>query len=380
MAQRYIKLFLVFSQSLRKSQFSLFNHRKSFMFPRKVMTLVTRVAISAVFLILLVLQTKRINPDIVMKLHSTDKTKLILFWEPYKYYDHSILKNCRHSCKSTDSKSLITAADAVLFHAWIFPTANLPAYRRTTQRWVYFSYESPVNTFYHSNKISYRNFNGIFNWTFTYRTDSDIKMLKWSFKKLPRPTKNRYKDGFRTRRFAMALVSNCKNIERIQLIKQLEREIPNSIDFYGKCGTRVCNANCVELAKNYKFYLALENSVHCKDYITEKFWKNGLLSGAIPVVKGAAKTDFLNQNVLNGSFIHVDDFVSVHDLAEYLIKVNQSESLFQSYHSWRNRYTIVSQHVKNWCDLCDRLHEDQQENIYHRFDKWYDSCENFTSN
>ena len=35
-----------------------------------------------------------------------------------------------------------------------------------------------------------------------------------------------------------------------------------------------------------KFYLAFENSYHCKDYITEKVYKNAFFSGSVPIVWG----------------------------------------------------------------------------------------------
>ena len=33
-----------------------------------------------------------------------------------------------------------------------------------------------------------------------------------------------------------------------------------------------------------KFYLAFENSYLCKDYITEKVYRNAFLSGTVPIV------------------------------------------------------------------------------------------------
>ena len=36
----------------------------------------------------------------------------------------------------------------------------------------------------------------------------------------------------------------------------------------------------------HKFYLAFENSLHCNDYISEKFWRNALGNGAVPIVYG----------------------------------------------------------------------------------------------
>jgi len=74
-------------------------------------------------------------------------------------------------------------------------------------------------------------------------------------------------------------VSNCgaKN-NRLEFAHQLQKHI--DVDIYGGCGTKNCprhsGDHCLEvLAKEYKFYLAFENS-NCRDYITEKFYVNGL--------------------------------------------------------------------------------------------------------
>ena len=41
--------------------------------------------------------------------------------------------------------------------------------------------------------------------------------------------------------------------------------------------------------RSYKFYMALENQHHCRDYFTEKVWKNSLTAEAVPIVWGANK-------------------------------------------------------------------------------------------
>jgi len=75
------------------------------------------------------------------------------------------------------------------------------------------------------------------------------------------------------------LVSNCReNNNRRKYAQELQKFI--SVDIYGGCGTKKCprskKAECFEmLGKDYKFYLAFENS-NCKDYITEKLFINSL--------------------------------------------------------------------------------------------------------
>lgn len=89
-------------------------------------------------------------------------------------------------------------------------------------------------------------------------------------------------------------VSNCKaHNGRLKYGRELAKYI--TVDIYGKCGTLKCprtDENCFRrLDKDYKFYLSFENS-NCQDYITEKFYDNGLRGGAIPIVMGARREDY----------------------------------------------------------------------------------------
>jgi len=56
-----------------------------------------------------------------------------------------------------------------------------------------------------------------------------------------------------------------------------------NVDIFGRCGTENCprkeSSSCFDkLKKDYYFYLSFENS-NCRDYITEKFFDNGLKYG-----------------------------------------------------------------------------------------------------
>ena len=74
-------------------------------------------------------------------------------------------------------------------------------------------------------------------------------------------------------------MTNCNDRNgRRQYAHELQKYIP--VDIYGACGSKYCprsNAHkCFDmLDRDYKFYLAFENS-NCKDYITEKFFLNAL--------------------------------------------------------------------------------------------------------
>ena len=74
-------------------------------------------------------------------------------------------------------------------------------------------------------------------------------------------------------------VSNCAARNgRLQYAMELSKHI--QVDIYGACGQLKCLRaeadKCFALLdQHYKFYLAFENS-NCKDYITEKFFVNGL--------------------------------------------------------------------------------------------------------
>ena len=109
--------------------------------------------------------------------------------------------------------------------------------------------------------------------------DSDIvtPYSKWAYynesvKRIP--TRRNYASG-KKKKVAM-LVSNCSpQNKRMEYALELQKYI--DVDIYGKCG-KYCPRNwkCLQkLGKDYKFYLSYENS-NCRDYITEKFFKNAL--------------------------------------------------------------------------------------------------------
>ena len=99
----------------------------------------------------------------------------------------------------------------------------------------------------------------------------------------------------------------------------------------------------------------MENS-YCDHYVTEKYYQNGLLNGLIPIVLGGA--DYRdNQVVLNHSYINLEDFDSLENLANYLKYLANNKTAFNEYFWWRNRYEI-KRHSKA-CAICKRLWESE---------------------
>lgn len=144
-----------------------------------------------------------------------------------------------------------------------------------------------------------------------------------------------------------------------------------------RCGTKICprgrTQRCFNLlSSGYKFYLSFENS-NCKDYITEKFFDNGLQNNVIPIVMGARKQDYLATAPPN-SFIHVDDFSSPKELAQYLHLLAQNETMYLSYFQWKIDNNWMSINTFFWCRLCALLHSPRatgQSHYYTDVGAWW---------
>ena len=114
------------------------------------------------------------------------------------------------------------------------------------------------------------------------------------------------------------------------------------------------------LLEKYKFYLAFENSIHCNDYISEKFWRNSLGTGAVPVVFGPWKQDVIDI-APKGSFIHTDDFKTPGDLVRYLDYLDKNDTAYLEYHFWRSSSPNFSnvfggdKTAQMTCDLCKNI-------------------------
>jgi alpha-1,3-fucosyltransferase len=246
-------------------------------------------------------QRKSINFDNLAPMDGK-KTKKILYWNrffgnvdfAYGLGDKVLETNkCPITkCEFINDRRRLNESDLVLVHMRD-PINQIPSYRSMNQRWVFVLYESSMNT------DSFEEYNGVFNLTSTYRIDSDFpgfyfeNGFKWAFN--PRFNENyNFHANKRHNKFAAALISNTNDkSQRKEYINDLKKYI--QVDIYGKygkdCSKLGPNTDCRrEISKNYKFFLAFENSI-CKDYITEKFFRT-LHYDIIPVVLGGGPYDF----------------------------------------------------------------------------------------
>lgn len=204
---------------------------------------------------------------------------------------------------SNHSEASLLEYDAVIFNAPSGNRTRIPIRRSPHQRFILFGYE-PGNMFFGDADLNYPA--GFFNWTMTYRWDSDvIHPYGWiepldidSMPMHPSPeVYERSMDSFRATllkyninnaagrtKMAVSFISHCKTQSRREKVIDLMSKNGILVDNFGNCGNKLtcgipsiynrpkqveedCLAN---LTKNYKFFLAFHNSL-CQDYIAERY-------------------------------------------------------------------------------------------------------------
>ncbi|KAJ8943262.1 hypothetical protein NQ318_017279 [Aromia moschata] len=291
-------------------------------------------------------------------------------------FQHCPLKNCDITYKD----SSIDTADIVIFHLHrMMGKKDLPTGRRNSEQiWAFLTDESPYNTFL-KPKVKIREFDGIFNWSMTYRMDSDIPVPygRTVLKKHPEQSitvsLNKRRDVLVT-----ILGSNCGGVNhRWNYIKELQKYI--KVDIYGKCGPlKTCpghfKTDCPDIDK-YLFYLSFENS-NCDEYITEKLWWNAYHKNSIPIVMGTDRQNYKKILPLN-SYINVDDFASPAVLAQFIYRLNETGE-FKEYYNWKRNFEVLNEHGYfksesfHYCRICQALnYNERQRKTYGKLEEFW---------
>lgn len=248
-------------------------------------------------------------------------TRYVLIWttaanEPFNNmaYGATIFvdKFCPHSnCYVTDNVNyfeLETEFDAILFGAEVIKLTDnlLPEQRLPYQKYVFVNTGSEQET-----TVCTEKFDSYFNWTWTYRLDSDIRSglvvrdinetivapkneVHWIPKQHSYIVPHDLSDIIEKKTKAVAWIAwNCNSYSyREKIALTLREELKKhllTLDIYGKCGELHCGYEytCDKIIEtDYFFYLAFEDSLQ-KDYVTMEVLR-ALRNNAVPIVYGGA--------------------------------------------------------------------------------------------
>jgi len=272
------------------------------------------------------------------------------------------------TCVITTNRGEAEESDLILFKDHF----SAPTHRRREEQvWLLYLLECPLHT-----QVFSSNQRSMFNWTATYRSDSTIvaPYERWQYhhpSTYSMPLQKNYAAN-KTKQVAW-FVSNCgARNGRLQYAQELAKYI--GVDIYGACGSLRCprTSRCFSmLDTDYKFYLAFENS-NCKDYITEKFFVNGLGHDVLPIVMGARPEDYA-RSAPHHSYIHVDEFSGPKALAEYLLKLDKDDEAYNQYFKWKGTGEFIN--TRFFCRVCALMHNTQERPVesrhYSDINQWW---------
>lgn len=324
--------------------------------------------------------------DVATESNTTKGVKYILYWTTmfsstnfhFQKNGSELFEGCEYSnCFATDNRTLVPIDEyaAVLFYS---PTSfhgrkkeTIPARRKPHQRYIYANSETPSR--FGDPTVTQYVFNNFYNWTMTYRFDSDVVRRHGYLVEGETKYKMPPRAYFANKTGSVAwVVSNCHNAisNREVLAKELAKHV--KLDVYGKCGDKDCPKDCFDMIeKNYKFYLSFENS-YCKDYTTEKLYKI-LQRNIIPIVYGGGNYTAVTPPT---SVINVEDFNNIEELAYFINYLNDNLDDYLEYFEWKKHYKIAIESKRVACKLCEMLNDPKlPPKTYRNIHHWWFSKE-----
>nr|XP_021196972.2 alpha-(1,3)-fucosyltransferase C [Helicoverpa armigera] len=312
-----------------------------------------------------------------------------------------------NNCYITKIKSVvrrISDFDAIMFYG---PKLDkkpliLPKDRSNQQKYIFLSGESAVNY-----PVRCRNLRGVFNWTMTYKLNSDIYLgypiirnitgsiigpkpimhwLKWEDMK---PIDSAFKKNLEGKIYAAAWFVSNKHAanKRREIALQIQDELSDynmTLDIFGP-GEVSCPRNinlvCLSLLERYYyFYLSFENSL-IDDYVTEKLL-TPLQHYTVPIVYGGANyTRFMPE----GSYLDVRT-LGIKMLVEKMVAAIRNKTIYYDFFRWTNHYSYHSVYESPMtdpqCELCRKLNDKnsmKEVTIIENFSAWWRSKACFDS-
>ena len=288
------------------------------------------------------------------------------------------LENCSYTnCEFTTNTSLFRNSSAVIFcitTKGIETTPPLkPSERPANQVWVFFGMESPthLDRFYKHLHPVWKN---SFNWSMSYRINSDVVLPYGYLKTRPVTPLRNYSEIFRKKtKFVAWVVSNCNTPSLRKKFVEKLRKYGLHVDVYGACGMKFKGDPLTMISTDYKFYLSFENTM-CSDYITEKFFKYFPLD-VITVVRGGSDYKKL---IPPYTYIDTADFDNFSKLVEHLKYLGSNEELYIEYLKRKDRYDSIFEIEDvdvSFCDLCAKLNnKENNRKVYETVPDYLDTC------
>ncbi|KAJ7987961.1 hypothetical protein DPEC_G00318680 [Dallia pectoralis] len=155
------------------------------------------------------------------------------------------------------------------------------------------------------------------------------------------------------------------NHKRVPIFNELNKHV--KIDAFGRHFGKYVEDKA-KIVSSCKFYLAFENSIH-QDYITEKLYET-IRAGSVPVVLGPPRNNY-EASIPKDSFIHVDDFPSLKELADWLIFLDKNETEYLKYFSWRSHYKLRTDSASHACQACVYYQQNREYRIFQNLNTWF---------
>uniref|UniRef100_A0A3B1IEZ4 Fucosyltransferase n=1 Tax=Astyanax mexicanus TaxID=7994 RepID=A0A3B1IEZ4_ASTMX len=291
--------------------------------------------------------------------HPADPSEtLVLLWHwPFGFkFD---LEACESQygikgCRLTLDRNLLDKAHGVMFHIRDI-RGDLP-YLKTLSR------PSPTNT------PQLPGAEDMFNLTSSYRRDSDIwipygRLVEISEEDQPFqiPPKDK---------LVCWIVSHWEDkLWRSGYFNEFSQHI--KVEGYGNhFGRHIDNNDFSKIMSSCKFYLSFENSIH-QDYISEKVF-NPMMAGTVPVVLGPPRENY-EEYLPADSFIHIHDFKTSKELADYLLHLDQNQEMYERFFTWRKHFVPTASNFgqEHACYVCDHLKRNKNFRVFKNVNKWY---------
>uniref|UniRef100_A0A6A7G770 Fucosyltransferase n=1 Tax=Hirondellea gigas TaxID=1518452 RepID=A0A6A7G770_9CRUS len=271
----------------------------------------------------------------------------LLWWTPFALSQGEKRICGDGTCIFTEDRSLLrnpnVKINGFLFYGSDFDPSDLPYPRKSDQWWALLHEESPKNQplFCHAPILTLFNITSTFrqhsNEPLTLQYLSSIDKLTDSSKYINTELKNLLQNNGIAP--VIYLQSDCDTpSQRDHFVQELAKHI--KVDSYGSClqnqqlpqhlldaTATMQHQDLLALIARYKFALALENA-GCPDYITEKLWRP-LSLGVVPVYWGAENIKHWLPN--NMSVVHVLDYNSPQQLAQYLRQLNSNDDQYERF-------------------------------------------------